>query len=70
MAFSTTLYYYFGGRLAIEFKFCNMILNDSFSSQLNNDQIDIYTQVPDLVENQINHIKATLSTFTDEEKVS
>ncbi|AEJ23936.1 hypothetical protein WKK_05325 [Weissella koreensis KACC 15510] len=69
MAFSTTLYDYFGGRLAIEFKLCNMILDSDFSTpKLNTDQIDIYTQVRDLVEHQTNHIETTFSTLTDDEQ--
>lgn len=70
MAFSTTLYDYFGGRLAIEFKLCNMILDNNFSTpKLNEDQMDIYTQIRDLVEYQTNHIEDTFSTPNDEEKV-
>lgn len=69
MAFSTTLYDYFSGRLAIEFKLCNMILDNNFSTpKLNNDQIDIYMQVRNLVEHQIIHIEDTFSTLTKDEK--
>lgn len=68
MAFSTILYDHFGGRLAIELKLCGMILSDKSGIKLNNDQIDIYTQVRDLVAHQINYIEDTFNTLTDDEK--